>query len=103
MTGAEFDTLARGLAGSTARPHFDRMAYRVRRNFATLAADGQSANLCLSPEEQAHWCALLPRAFAPVPNKWAARGWTTVALAAIDAGGLRPALDAAWRSAGGQD
>nr|WP_253949109.1 MmcQ/YjbR family DNA-binding protein [Mangrovicoccus sp. HB161399] len=91
------------MPGAEARPHFDRTAYRVRKGFATLAPDRASANLFLSPEEQEHWCALLPGAFAPVPNKWGARGATTVTLDAIDEAALLPALRSAWRAAGGRE
>ncbi len=103
MTGAEFEALALSLPGATARPHFDRTAYRVRKGFATLAPDRASANLFLTPEDQAHWCGLLPEAFAPVPNKWGARGATTVLLDRVGADALLPALRIAWRAAGGRE
>jgi hypothetical protein len=37
--------------------------------------------------------------FAPVPNRWGARGWTTVRLDAITPPALEGALELAWRHA----
>lgn len=76
----EFDTIALSFAGATAHPHFDRLAYRIRRIFVTLAADGRSANIKLSAEDQALRCALHPEALSPVPGKWGLQGWTTIDL-----------------------
>ena len=102
MTGDALRALALALPGTTEAPHFDRAAFRVKRIYATLAADGGSANLMLTPEEQAHYCDLRPDLFAPLPNAWGARGATSVALALADPGALAGALDAAWRKAGGR-
>ena len=101
MTGEEFRALALALPGTAEAPHFDRHAFRVRRIYATLAADGLSANLNLSPDEQEHYCALWPEALAPVPNAWGARGWTTATLDRIAADALGAPLRAAWIGAGG--
>lgn len=90
---------ASALAGTTSGPHVDRTAFRVARTYATLAADGLTANLLLAPEEQEFLCMLEPAAFAPVPGGWGARGWTTVTLAAVDEPRLRSALETAWRHA----
>lgn len=96
MTGAEFRALALSLPGTTEAPHFDRAAFKVRRIYASLAADEGSANLNLSPEEQAHYAALLPHAIRPVANAWGARGWTEVALDRLDTAALEGPLRAAW-------
>lgn len=98
ITAADFRNLALSFEGVSQRAHFDRQAFRVRRNFATLAADGQSANLLLSPEEQQMKCEFHPGSFAPVANKWGARGWTVVRFAAVDPEILRLALEEAWRN-----
>jgi len=37
--------IALNLPGAVSAPHFDRTAFKVKRIFATLAADGLSANL----------------------------------------------------------
>ena len=41
------------LPGTVSAPHFDRTAFKVKRIYATLTADGRSANLKFTPEEQA--------------------------------------------------
>src|SRR5436190_1259462 len=67
VTAARFRALALGLANASAAPHFDRTAFRTpRKIFATLPADGGSANLMLLPELQAAVLEELPRAFQPV-------------------------------------
>ncbi|MGC2775436.1 MAG: MmcQ/YjbR family DNA-binding protein [Bradyrhizobium sp.] len=99
MTGDEFRAMALSFAGTTEAPHFDRVAFKLHRTFATLAADGASANVLLTPDEQDHHCGLQPGVFRRVPNKWGDQGWTTVALADIDAGLLHAVLESAWRSA----
>jgi hypothetical protein len=87
------------LDGTTEKPHFDRTAYRVNRIYATLAADGLTANLMLTPEEQEFMCEAHPDALAPVPNAWGRQGSTTATLAALDKAQLRAALNMAWRHA----
>jgi hypothetical protein len=99
MTGHEFRALALSFAGTTHAPHFDRTAFKLQRTFATLAADGASANVLLTPEEQEHYAALQPGAFCRVLNKWGDQGWTTVTLAAVNPDLLHTALQSAWRAA----
>jgi hypothetical protein len=97
MTGQDFAAAALALAGTVTAPHFDRTAFKVKRIYATLASDGKSANLKLSPDEQEFHCLLNPGAFSQIDNAWGRQGWTRVELARIDAQSLRPALEAAWR------
>ncbi len=98
ITSAEFQELALSFEGVSQQGHFDRQSFKVRRNFATLAADGQSANLLLSPEEQQMKCEFHAESFAPVANKWGERGWTVVQFAAVDPDILKLALKEAWRN-----
>ncbi|MGD9657372.1 MAG: MmcQ/YjbR family DNA-binding protein [Methylocystis sp.] len=98
-TSSEFRRIAMSLDGTSESPHFDRTAFRAARIYATLAADGLTANVKLLPEEQAFKSMMAPQAFAPVANAWGRQGWTTVLLEAIDAGELRSVLELAWRSA----
>ena len=79
-TGKDLRRIALSLAGTTEAPHFDRAAFRVARTYATLAADGRTANLKLTPDEQHFKCLMAPDAFAPVPGGWGAQGWTTATL-----------------------
>jgi hypothetical protein len=71
----------------------------VARIYATLAADGRTANLKLSPDEQEFKCMLAPDAFAPVPGGWGKQGWTTARLSALSAAELGDVLETAWRHA----
>ena len=86
------------LGGVTEKPHFDRLAFSVARTFATIAADQNSANLLFTPEQQEGRCAIEPGIFAPVPNKWAAHGWTTLTFANADEVTSRAALKDAWNN-----
>ena len=98
-TAARLRALALALEGTVAAPHFDRTAFKVARTYATLAADGATANLKLSPDEQALKCLTHPDAFSPVPNAWGQQGWTTARLDALTDDELAAALDTAWRHA----
>lgn len=77
-----FTRMALTLPGATSAPHFDRVAFKVKRTFATLAADGLSANLKLTPDEQEFKCQLAPDVFVAINNGWGRQGWTTMWLGA---------------------
>jgi hypothetical protein len=91
--------IALALEGTSEAPHFDRSAFKVRRIYATLSPDEKTANLKLTPDEQAFKCMLAPEVFAPVPNAWGKQGWTTLTLAKATAADLKAALDMAWAHA----
>ena len=97
-TAQDFRRVALSLAGTVEAPHFDRAAFKVRRIYATLTADGKTANLMLTPDE-ALKCELGPDAFSPVPNVRGARGATTAKLSALTVPELQDALTVAWRHA----
>ncbi|MGE0061553.1 MAG: MmcQ/YjbR family DNA-binding protein [Xanthobacteraceae bacterium] len=99
VSAAEFRKLALQFEGVEERPHFDRAAFRVVRNFATLAPDKKSVNFKFAPDEQAMKCAVHPQAFSPVPNAWGAQGWTTAVLSKLTAAEARDALALAFRHA----
>ena len=96
---ADLRRMALALPGTTEAPHFDRAAFKVARIYVTLAADGLSANLKFSPDEQEFKCMMVPEAFAPVPNAWGRQGWTTVELARLGLAELANALEIAWAHA----
>jgi hypothetical protein len=98
-TGEDLRRAALALDGTVEVPHFDRAAFKVARIYATLAADGLTANLRLNPDEQEFKCLLAPEAFAPVPNAWGRQGWTTARLARLDRAELASALEMAWKHA----
>jgi len=88
--------VAHSLEGTTSAPHFDRLAFKVVRTYATLAADGQSINLKLTPDEQEFKCLLAPEAFSAIPNGWGRQGWTVARLDRLNEAELRAALTMAW-------
>jgi hypothetical protein len=99
VTAKDFRRIALSLDGTSAAPHFDRTAFKVRRIYATLAGDGETANLMFTPEEQALKCTVAPDAFSALPNAWGVRGATCAKLAALMTPELRAALVTAWRRA----
>jgi hypothetical protein len=95
-SAVQFRKAALALEGTTEAPHFDRTAFRAVRIYATLAADGRSANFKFAPDEQEMKCLLAPEAFSPVPGGWGRQGWTTAILAKLNAAELADALRIAW-------
>lgn len=94
-----FRRIALSLEGTSQAPHFDRTAFKVARIYATLAADGRTANLKFTPDEQELKCLVAPDAFIPVPNAWGRQGWTTATLAKLSTPELKDALAMVWRHA----
>lgn len=90
---------ALSLEGTVESPHFDRTAFKVKRIYVTLAADGLTANFKFSPDEQEFKCLLAPEAFSPVPNAWGKQGWTIGRLSALSEEELVGALRMAWTHA----
>ncbi|MBP1846009.1 hypothetical protein J2046_004283 [Rhizobium petrolearium] len=99
VTGDMLRSLALSLEGTVEAPHFDRAAFKVRRTYVTLAADGLTANFKFTPDEQQFKCMMLPEAFSPVQNAWGRQGWTTGILSKLDRADLRDALEMAWKHA----
>ena len=95
-TAEDFDRIVLSLPGTEARPHFDRMAYRARRIYATLAPDRLSANLMYGPTDQKRVCDARPDAFTALPNRWGEKGATNVRLDAVTEVELRDAVERAW-------
>ena len=95
-TANDVSRLALALEGTTSAPHFDRTAFKVRRIYMTLAGDGKSLNLKLTPEEQDFKTMLAPEIFAALDNGWGRQGWTAVDVAAISKDELAAVLQMAW-------
>ena len=91
-TGEDLKRIALCLPAVRAEPHFDRIAFKARITFATLAPDGHSANLKFTPEHQAYRVMLAPEVFQPVPGGWGRMGWTMINLAAASQEELAAAL-----------
>jgi hypothetical protein len=98
-TSVDLRRIALSLEEATEAPHFDRTAFRARRIYVTLAADGKTANFMFTPEQQEFKCMMAPEAFAPVPNAWGERGATTAILSNLTTAELEDALRTAWRRA----
>lgn len=98
-TAADLRRIALSLPGTVEAPHMERTAFKVKTIYATLPADGLTANLKLSLEEQEFRCAQAPAAFAPVPGGWGRMGYTTLTLAEASEDLLREILTIAWRGA----
>ena len=95
-TAKDLRRIALSLEGTTEAPHFDRAAFKAVRNYATLAADGKTANFKFTPDEQELKCLTAPDAFARITNAWGDQGWTTAKLSALSTAELRHALEMAW-------
>jgi hypothetical protein len=98
-SASDLRRIAISLDGTTESPHFDRAAFKVKRIYVTLAADGKTANFKFMPEQQEFKCLLAPKAFQPVAGGWGRQGWTTATLSEMSVAELRQALDMAWRHA----
>lgn len=81
ITGAAFTQLALSFPNTEQVPHFDRIGFKItgRRMFATYLATENTANIFLTPKEQAVFCKM-DIAIYPVPNKWGEKGATTFDL-----------------------
>lgn len=98
-SSSDLRRIALSLPGTTEAPHFDRQAFRAARIYVTLAADGLTANLKLTPDEQEFKVMLAPEAFRPIDNGWGRQGWTTLVLDRVDEEELRVALEMAYAHA----
>lgn len=92
VTADDFRRLALACPGVSEAPHFDRVAFRARIIFASLAADGKTANVLFTPDQQMLKCQVASKVFAAVANKWGQQGWTTVSLEAATLDDLEDAL-----------
>ena len=98
-TAKDLRRIALALGGTTEAPHFDRTAFKAARIYATLPADGRTANLKFAAADQEFKCLLAPAAFSPVAGGWGKMGWTTATLAELSLPELKDALELAWRHA----
>ena len=81
ITEALFAQMALSFPGAKQVPHFERVGFKVtgKRMFATYLAKDNTANIFLTPKEQAVFCQM-EEAIYPVPNKWGEKGATTIKL-----------------------
>lgn len=98
ITEAIFTEMALSLPGSEQVPHFERTGFKIegRKMFATYLADDNTANIFLTPEEQAVFCQLAPGHIYPVANKWGEKGATTFVLHKLERDVVMEALVSAY-------
>jgi hypothetical protein len=97
ITGTQFAQLALSFPGTQQVPHFERIGFKVTGNrmFATYLEKDNTANIFLTPQEQAVFCQM-DKAIYPVPNKWGEKGATTFELHTVPKNILTEALLSAY-------
>jgi hypothetical protein len=100
ISGATFTRLALDFPGVETTPHFNRTGFTVtgKRMFATYLPDDNTANIFLTPSEQAVFCEMDRKNVYPVPNKWGEKGATTFNLNSVDKEILQEALLSAYHA-----
>jgi len=94
VSAAKARKLALSLEGVSAAPHFDRVAFKTRKIFATLGSGSGDMNLMLDPPLQEFYCEQ-SAAMSPVPGGWGKSGATQCDLKAVDEKTFLSALKAA--------
>lgn len=94
ISGEQFRQLALAFNGTEQVPHFERIGFKVsgKRMFATYLAKDNTANVFLTPQEQALFCEMDSHNIYPVPNKWGEKGATTFNLNRVEKEVLQEAL-----------
>lgn len=89
--------MALSFPGTGEVPHFERIGFKVagRRMFCTYLEKDNTANVFLTPQEQAVFCQM-NAAVHPVPNKWGENGATTFHLNEVPQHILMEALASAY-------
>ncbi len=98
ITGEQFIKLALSFPGTEKKPHFDRTGFAItgKRMFATYLAKNNTANIFLTPKEQAVFCEMDRSNIYAVPNKWGEKGATTFELNAVSKEYVQEALLSAY-------
>lgn len=97
MTPTDIAAIALSFPGVTESAHFGKRDFRAPKIFLSLPTP-TTANLNLTPDQQAMFVALYPDMFSALANAWGARGWTAFDLARADRDTARRAVEAAWRN-----
>jgi hypothetical protein len=98
ISGRIFSEMAFSFPGTEQKPHFERTGFHVtgKRMFATYLAANNTANVFLTPKEQAVFCKMDSGNIYPVPNKWGEKGATTFDLNGVSKEILLEALLSAY-------
>ena len=92
--------MALRMAGATEGAHMQHPDFRVAgKIFATLRADGETAMVVLTPDQQAEFTATHPQTFTPESGAWGRQGCTRISLPRADAEVVGEALTLAWQNA----
>lgn len=100
MTAAEFRRMALSFPETAEGAHMEHPDFRVAGViFATLGYPSAGwAMVKLMPDQQQDFVRAEPEVFVAVKGGWGRRGATNVRLKAAKKGGVREALEAAWRN-----
>lgn len=82
----DFIRMALSLPGTEQKPHYERIGFKVvnKKMFASYLDTDNTANIFLTPQEQAIFCKIDAENIYPVPNKWGEKGATTFVLNRVD-------------------
>lgn len=97
MTHDDIAAIALSLPGTIESAHFGKRDFRAPKIFLSLPGP-DSANLNLTPDQQAMFLELYPGEFSALRNAWGARGWTTLHLDGASHATARKAIEQAWRN-----
>ena len=97
ITSDAFSKMALSFPGTEQVPHFERAGFKVtgKRMFATYLEKDNTANIFLTPKEQAVFCQM-DAAIYPVANKWGEKGATTFELSSVPKNIILEALLSAY-------
>ena len=99
ITAENFSEMALSFAGTEEVTHFDRVGFKVigKRMFASYLDKDNTANVFLTPGEQAVFCQMVTVGIYPVPNKWGEKGATTFELKSVPKEVIMEALLSAYK------
>jgi len=79
--------------------HFNKLAFRITKKkiFASYDFQNNLGNVLLNPKAQATYCSYTSTAIYPVPNKWGAKGWTTLVLDELPVKLIQEVINSAYQ------
>lgn len=94
----ETKSIALSLEGAGEHPHFDRIAFTVKKKiFATLSFHDKTLNLKFTPQVQFIFCPPGSQVIFAIPNGWGRQGWTTLNLDKASKKLVKSALEEAYK------
>lgn len=99
ITEETFTKMALSFPGTEQKPHFEKIGFNItgKRMFTTYLSENNTANIFLTPEEQAVFCKMDTVNIYPVPNKWGEKGATTFELSKLPKEIIMEALLSAYQ------